>query len=248
MSEPAPAEPAIVLIRPQLGENIGMVARAMWNFGLSDLRLVEPRDGWPNPMAGPAASGADIVLERTRLFDSFEAAVADCNRVYVTAMILRRMLKNVATPKGAVTEILTLAAKGGRAALVFGPERTGLETEDVAKGDVVVPIPTNPEFGSLNLAQAVLVLAYEWFSQQDQTPPVRLEGDYDGPAPRASLDNLIDYVDSALTARKYYHPSHRTATMRRTLRNIFERPGFTDQEVRSLRGIFRTLIDPPKLR
>jgi tRNA/rRNA methyltransferase len=245
MSEAADTlHPAIVLIEPQLGENIGMVARAMWNFGLTDLRLVNPRDGWPNPAAGPAASGADIVLDRARVYDSFAAAVADCNRVYVTAMVLRRMIKNVATPAGAVTEMLALAAQGARSALVFGPERTGLSTDDVARGEVLITIPTNPAFGSLNLAQAVIVILYEWYSQRDTTPPMRLDGDYDGPAPRASLDGLIDYVIGELDKRGYFYPNHRSASMQRTLRNIFERPGFTDQEVRTLRGALRNLVIP----
>lgn len=234
-------QPVIVLVRPQLGENIGMVARAMWNFGLSELRLVEPRDGWPNPAAGPAASGADIVLDNAKLYDTLEDAVADCNRVYATAMTLRRMIKETATPAGAVEQINQLASIGGRSAIVFGPERTGLTTEEVAKGDVLISIPTNPEFGSLNLAQAVIVIAYEWFKQQDQTPPVRLEGDYEGPATREALDGLISHLIDLLEPRGYFHPDHRTDSMKRTLRNIFERPGFTGQEVRTLRGVVRCL-------
>lgn len=234
-------QPVIVLVRPQLGENIGMVARAMWNFGLSELRIVEPRDGWPNPAAGPAASGADNVLDGAQIFDSLSAAVADCNRVYTTAKILRRMIKETVTPAGAVEQMQELAAKGGRAAIVFGPERTGLSTEEVAFGDALISIPTNPEFGSLNLAQAVIVVGYEWFKGQDSTPPVRLEGDYEGPATREALDGLIDHVNDLLEPRGYFHPDHRTESMKRTLRNIFERPGFTGQEVRTLRGMVRCL-------
>lgn len=234
-------QPVIVLVRPQLGENIGMVARAMWNFGLCHLRLVEPRDGWPNPAAGPAASGADVVLDKAELFDTLEAAVADCNRVYATAMTLRRMIKETTTPGGAVEQMNQLAAQGGRSAIVFGPERTGLTTEEVAMGDVLISIPTNPEFGSLNLAQAVIVLAYEWHRQQDTTPPVRLEGDYEGPATRETLDGLINHLNDLLEPRGYFHPDHRTESMKRTLRNIFERPGFTGQEVRTLRGVMRCL-------
>lgn len=234
-------QPIIVLVRPQLGENIGMVARAMWNFGMSELRLVEPRDGWPNPAAGPAASGADIVLDKAEVFDSVQAAVADCNRVYATAMTLRRMIKETVTPAGAVEQIRELSAHGGRAAILFGPERTGLTTEEVAMGDVLISIPTNPEFGSLNLAQAVVVVAYEWFKQQDNTPPVRLEGDWEGPATREALDGLIEHLNELLEPRGYFHPDHRTESMKRTLRNIFERPGFTAQEVRTLRGVVRAL-------
>ena len=149
--------PAIVLVRPQLGENIGKAARAMLNFGLTDLRLVSPRDGWPNPAAGPAASGADIVLKKARLFDSVADAVADCAFVYATTVRKRGLVTPIVTPEQAAQE---LHAQAGPSAILFGAERSGLETEDVAVAQKIITVPINPEFGSLNLAQAVMVVAY----------------------------------------------------------------------------------------
>src|SRR5258706_470243 len=156
---PDPDPPIIVLVRPQLGENIGKTARAMLNFGLTELRLVAPRDGWPNPAAGPAASGADVVLAQAMVFDDLAAAVADCRRVYATTVRKRGLTKPIVTPETAAAEIRGLP---GRAAVVFGPERSGLETEDVALAQSILTVPVNPDFGSLNLAQAVILLAYEW--------------------------------------------------------------------------------------
>src|SRR5262245_22182827 len=151
--------PVIVLVRPQLGENIGKAARAMLNFGLTEMRLVSPRDGWPNPQAGPAASGADVVLERAQVFDSLAEAVADCAHVYATTVRKRGITKPVMTPEEAAREI---HATQGRSAILFGPERAGLETDDVAVARAIVTVPINPAFGSLNLAQAVILVAYEW--------------------------------------------------------------------------------------
>jgi tRNA/rRNA methyltransferase len=151
--------PVIVLVRPQLGENIGKAARAMLNFGLTEMRLVAPRDGWPNPSAGPAASGADIVLEQAQVFDSVADAVADCGQVYATTVRKRGVTKPVVTPEEAAREIRSAP---GRSAILFGPERSGLDTDDVALARTIITVPINPEFGSLNLAQAVILVAYEW--------------------------------------------------------------------------------------
>src|SRR5689334_19608180 len=151
--------PAIVLVRPQLGENIGKAARAMLNFGLTDLRLVSPRDGWPNPSAGPAASGADLVLERARVFDSVAGAVADCPHVYATTVRKRGLVIPVVTPEEAGRAV---HQADGLSAFLFGAERSGLETEEVALAGRIVTVPVNPDFRSLNLAQAVILVAYEW--------------------------------------------------------------------------------------
>lgn len=151
--------PVIVLVRPQLGENIGKAARAMLNFGLTEMRLVSPRDGWPNPDAGPAAAGADIVLEKAQVFETLADAVADCPHVYATTVRKRGVTKPVVTPEEAAREIRNAE---GRSAFVFGPERSGLETDDVALARKILTVPINPEFGSLNLAQAVILCAYEW--------------------------------------------------------------------------------------
>ncbi len=160
MSTAETDKPIIVLVRPQLGENIGKAARAMLNFGLVELRLVEPRDGWPNPSAGPAAAGADIVLEKAQVYATTAEAVADCAHVYATTVRKRGVTKPVLTPEESARE---MAGNSGRSAVLFGPERSGLETEDVALARAIVTVPINPEFGSLNLAQAV-ILCHKYFS------------------------------------------------------------------------------------
>lgn len=245
LSRTALMKPAFILVRPQLGENIGMVARAMWNFGLDDLRLVAPRDGWPNPAAGPAASGADRLLDEARVFPDLPSAIADCHRVYATTVRPRGMMKETVTARFAAVQSHELDAQGLRAAYLFGPERAGLETEDVAHADQILTIPVNPDFSSLNLAQAAVLCAYEWFQHVDETPDAILGGDHGGPASREALDGLVGHLDAELTARNYFRPSHRAAVMRQTLRGMLQRPGFTEQEVRTLRGVVRALCQLP---
>ena len=234
-----PFHPAIVLVRPQLAENIGKAARAMLNFGLTDLRLVAPRDGWPNPAAGPAASGADVVLAEARLFDTVADAIADCTHVYATTVRKRGVTKPVVGPDAAAA---AMRAEPGRSAVLFGPERSGLETDDVAVARTILTVPINPEFGSLNLAQAVILVAYEWSRGQAlaQPPATAL----DPPAPQAELDGMIAQLDGMLAQAGYFYPPDRVATTRRTLRTILTRPGFTAQEVRTLRGMLSTLARP----
>jgi tRNA/rRNA methyltransferase len=230
------AQPAIVLVRPQLGENIGKAARAMLNFGLSDLRLVAPRDGWPNPDAGPAASGADIVLEKARVYATMAEAVADCAFVYATTVRKRGLTKQVVGPEAAASDS---RARSGRSAIVFGPERSGLETDEVAAAQAILTVPVNPEFGSLNLAQAVILFAYEWSKAaagEDQH-----FDNYEGPAPQADLEGLIGQIDAALDAAGYFRVASRAPASRRTLRNLLTRPGYSAKEVRTLRGIIRAL-------
>ncbi len=238
MSGPAPA---VILVRPQLGVNIGACARAMLNFGLTDLRLVAPRDGWPNADAGPAASGADIVLEQAQVFDSVAAACAGLSLVFATTVRNRELTRRVVTPLQAASEFHGLPQQGG---LMFGPERTGLETEDLAVAHAIVTIPVNPAFGSLNLAQAVLVTAYEWARQgSDQADAVLVN--HDGPAPHEELEGLIAAVDEQLARNGYYNPvPGRAAAARLTMRNLFTRPEFSAGEVRTLRGIVRGLSKP----
>ncbi|MGQ0558367.1 MAG: RNA methyltransferase [Sphingosinicella sp.] len=234
--------PAIVLVRPQLGENIGKAARAMLNFGLTDLRLVAPRDGWPNPAAGPAAAGADFVLERARIFDSAAAAVADCPFVYATTARKRGLTIPLLTPEQAAKQI---AANEGPSALLFGGERSGLETEDAALASRIVTFPANPEFNSLNLAQAVIILAYEHWKAS--TAPAASEPG-EPRAPQAELDGLIGQLDEALVAAGYFHPPDRTPATRRTIRTILTRPGWSSREIQALRGIVRALTEPPRRR
>jgi len=231
--------PLIVLVRPQLGENIGKAARAMLNFGLTELRLVRPRDGWPNPAAGPAASGADIVLEQAQVFESVADAIADCAHVYATTVRRRGLVKPVVTPEEAARAI---HADPGRSALLFGPERSGLETEDVAVARTIVTVPINPAFGSLNLAQAVILCAYEWSKGQALAQPPSIEAA--PPADQAELDGLIDHLDRMLDAAGYFFPPDRVPATRRTLRSVLSKPGWNAQEVRTLRGILSALEKP----
>ena len=232
--------PAIVLVRPQLGENIGKAARAMLNFGLTDLRLVSPRDGWPNPAAGPAASGADIVLKKARLFDSVADAVADCAFVYATTVRKRGLVTPIATPEQAAQE---LHAQAGPSAILFGAERSGLETEDVAVAQKIITVPINPEFGSLNLAQAVMVVAYEWSKHEALAMPT--EGEPAEPrATQAQLEGLIGQFDEALDQSGYYFPPDRTPATKLTLRTILTKASWSNREVQALRGMLRALTNP----
>ena len=231
--------PAIVLVRPQLGENIGKAARAMLNFGLTDLRLVAPRDGWPNPDAGPSASGADEVLTNARVFATVQEAIADCHHVYATTVRKRDLWKPVVTPEAAAGE---LRARGDlQQAILFGAERSGLETDEVAIAHAILTVPVNPAFTSLNLAQAVLLVAYEWHKAADATPASVT--DYDPPADHATLEGLITQVDDALEAANYYSVPARVATAKRTLRNLLTRPGYNAHEVRTLRGMMHAIIE-----
>jgi len=229
----------MVLVRPQLGENIGKAARAMLNFGLTELRLVDPRDGWPNPSAGPAASGADIVLERAQIFASVAAAVADCGQVYATTVRKRGITKPVVTPEVAAREI---HAAPTRAAILFGPERAGLETDDVALARTIITVPINPEFGSLNLAQAVILVAYEWSKGVALASPPLV--DLPEPAPQDELEGMITQLDGMLEEAGYFFPPDRTAVTKRTLRTLLTKPGWSMQEVRTVRGVLSTLDRP----
>jgi tRNA/rRNA methyltransferase len=239
-----PPAPAIVLVRPQLGENIGKAARAMLNFGLTDLRLVTPRDGWPNPSAGPAASGADVVLDRARVFNSVAEAVADCPFVYATTVRKRGLVVPVVSPEEAALEI---RRQREPSAILFGAERSGLETEEVAIAAKIVTVPVNPEFRSLNLAQAVILLAYEWSKGADLAVPTQA----DEAEPRAEhehLEGLIQQLYAALEAADYFHPPDRTPATKNTIRTILTKGGWSTREVQAMRGIVRALSQPRKKR
>ncbi|MCB2079321.1 MAG: TrmJ/YjtD family RNA methyltransferase [Novosphingobium sp.] len=237
----AAGAPVIVLVRPQLGENIGKAARAMLNFGLTEMRLVAPRDGWPNPSAGPAASGADVVLERATVHETLAEAVADCPHVYATTVRKRGVTKPVVTPEQAAEAIHSDA---GRSAIVFGPERSGLETDDVALARAILTVPINPEFGSLNLAQAVILCAYEWSKTQALKMPTVEETL--PPAPQEELEGLIGHFDRMLDAKGYFFPESRAAATRRTLRTMLTKPAWNHLEVRTMRGVLSALEKPPR--
>jgi tRNA/rRNA methyltransferase len=228
--------PIIVLVRPQLGENIGKAARAMLNFGLTEMRLVAPRDGWPNPSAGPAASGADEVLAGARVYDSTAEAVVDCAHVYATTVRKRGVTKSVLTPEAAATEI---SGQPGRSAILFGAERSGLETDDVALARAIVTVPINPEFSSLNLAQAVILVAYEWSKTRALVQPTLTEEL--PPAPQDELEGPIAHFEELLEPKGYFRPPTRAAATRRTLRGVLTKPGWNHLEVRTLRGVLSAL-------
>lgn len=231
--------PAIVLVRPQLGENIGKAARAMLNFGLVEMRLVAPRDGWPNPAAGPAASGADIVLAGAKLYETVADAVADCQHVYATTVRKRGVTKPVVTPEIAAREIRSTP---GKSAILFGPERSGLETDDVALARTIITVPINPEFGSLNLAQAVILCAYEWSKGEMLASPPSV--DIDPPAPQQELDGMIGQLEKMLDGAGYFFPPDRIPSTKRTLRTLLTKPGWNSNEVRTLRGVLTSLANP----
>jgi tRNA/rRNA methyltransferase len=239
----AATKPIIVLVRPQLGQNIGKAARAMLNFGLTELRLVAPRDGWPNPDAGPSASGADIVLERAQVFATVQEAIADCSVVFASTVRRRDLVMPVLGPEKMADEI---AAAPERGAILFGPERSGLQTDEVALAKAIVTVPINPEFASLNLAQAVILLAYEWSKRSALAqPPAK---DLEPPAPHGELEGLMQQLDEALTAKGYYHPPSRTEATKNTIRTIFTKTGWSSREVKAVRGIVRALVNPPRQR
>ncbi|HEY6047782.1 MAG TPA: RNA methyltransferase [Sphingomicrobium sp.] len=235
--------PVIVLVRPQLGQNIGKAARAMLNFGLTEMRLVSPRDGWPNPDAGPAASGADVVLERAEVFDTVEAAIADCAQVFASTVRRRDLIMPVLGPEQMAEQI---SASQERSAILFGPERSGLETEEVALANAIVTVPINPDFASLNLAQAVILLAYEWSKRSELAVPPAKEPE--PPAPHREVEGLIGQLNQELDKKGYFHPPSRTQATKNTLRTIFTKTGWSSREVKAVRGVIRALVNPPRQR
>ena len=233
--------PAIVLVHSQLGDNIGAAARAMLNFGLSDLRLVAPRDGWPNDKAVAAASGADVVIEAARVFPSTRAAVEDLHFVYAMTARQRDLRKDVVTPHHAAADIHARIATGVRCGVMFGPERAGLENDDLSFADRIINVPTNPEFSSLNLAQAVLLFGYEYFGSIDQTPSLQHSDGDSYPATKTELAHLFDHLEDELNNSGFLFPPEKTPTMVRNIRALLQRARLTEQEVRTLRGVVSSL-------
>ncbi len=242
--DPPVLPPAIVLVAPQLGENIGMVARAMLNCGLDDLRLVRPREGWPNAKAVAAAAGADRVLDGARLFETLAGAIADLRCVYATTARTRDMTKPQLTPRAAAAAVHEAAAVGARSGIVFGREATGLNNDDVALADALITVPLNPGFTSLNLAMAVLLVGYEW---RMAALPVAEEAGLcmpaeTRPATKAELLGLFTQLEGELDRCGFLRLSEKRPIMVRNLRNIFGRAGLTEQEVRTLRGVITCLV------
>ncbi|MEO1249802.1 MAG: RNA methyltransferase [Pseudomonadota bacterium] len=235
--------PAIVLIAPQLGENIGACARAMLNCGLDDLRLVRPRDGWPDIKAERAASGADAVLKKVRLFDTTEAAIEDLSRVYATTARQRYMIKPEMAPREAISDMVAYKADGAGVGVLFGGERSGMDNDDVALADIVVTAPLNPAFSSLNLAQAVLLIAYEWRMAHLGEAPTKLSGKAGEQATRAVLHNFFEHLEGALEKAHFFTAPDKKPSMIRNIRNLLHRAALREQEVKMLHGIVTALSD-----
>ncbi len=239
--------PAIILVEPQLGENIGMVARAMANFGLAELRLVNPRDGWPSEKARAAASKADHVIDATKVYETLEDAVRDLNFVYATTARERYGFKPVRAP---VTATETLRAKfktGERTGIMFGRERWGLTNEEVALADEIVTFPVNPAFASLNIAQAVLLMSYEWMkSGMEDLAETAFQSVQQRPSTKEQVFGLFDQIEEALDARAYFHPAEKKPKMVDNLRAVLSRRGFTEQEISVFRGVIKSLDAFPR--
>jgi tRNA/rRNA methyltransferase len=240
--------PAVILVRPQLGENIGMVARAMKNCGLGQLRLVAPRDGWPNEAAEAPASGALSILRSAKIYATLQEAVADCKRVYATTARPRGMIKQVMVPRSAAAQLRAEEAAGLKCALVFGPERTGLENEELALADVVVEVPLNPAFCSLNLAQAVLLCGYEWYQAADETPESRRETGGTPPADHGEQEAFFERLVAELDQVKFFWPENKRPGMLRNLRSLVGRLEPTQQDIRTLHGVVSALIEARRRR
>lgn len=234
--------PIIILCEPQLGQNIGMVARAMANFGLFELRLVNPRDGWPNEYATKAASGANYVIEETRVFETVEGAISDLSFVLATTARPRDMIKVVRGPQEAALDLRKRFTKGERTGILFGRERWGLNNDEIALADEIVTFPVNPAFASLNIAQATLLMSYEWMKASELNPVDKVFGEDSEPmADKKQLVGLMDHLESSLDEAGYFYPPARRTIMAQTVRNIFTHMKLKEQEVQTLRGVVAAL-------
>jgi tRNA/rRNA methyltransferase len=236
--------PAIILVEPQLGENIGTAARAMMNCALDDLRLVRPRDGWPSERAVAAASGADAVLDKARLYPSIAAAIADLVHVYAATARDRGMVRREVTPRQAAGEMRARIAADEPCGVLFGPERTGLLNDDLTLADTVLTVPLNPGFLSLNLAQAVLLVGYEWFTAAAEAPAETLHTGLSRPATKAELVNFFAHLEEALEKNGFLRNRESRPSMVRNLRSLFQRAQCTEQELRTLHGVVTAFAGP----
>jgi tRNA/rRNA methyltransferase len=246
-------KPSIILVEPQLPDNIGMVARAMANFGLEELRLVNPRDAWPNERARIAASGATFVIDEAQAYPTFEAALGDLTWVAATTARQRDLAKPVMTPAEAMAEARRRIVNGERAGIVFGRERNGLETSEVANADAIIMIPVDNRFASLNLAQAVLLLGYEWMkldpaaslgrvTTYESAREVGVHGRGFSPADKAQLIGFFEHLEKELDHSGFFNPPEKRPTMVQNLRSMFTRLSPSEQEVRTLRGLVKALV------
>ncbi|MEM7242196.1 MAG: RNA methyltransferase [Pseudomonadota bacterium] len=233
--------PTIILVGPQMGENIGASARAIWNFGLDRMRLVNPRDGWPNPAAQATASGAAAVMDNVQIFDTTADAISDLTYVFATTARNRDLTQRVVTPERAMQESLDLIARGEKVGILFGPERAGLDNDDIVLADALISIPVNPAFASLNLSQSVLLLAYEWMRQSAEAPAEEMQMAGTEFAEKIEIQKLVERLERDLDARGFFFPTDKAQSMKQTLRNMFSRLPMTQADIRTLHGIFRNL-------
>jgi tRNA/rRNA methyltransferase len=236
-----PVLPVFVLVRPQMGENIGAAARAMLNFGLDRMRLVDPRDGWPSPRAVAMASGAGRVLDGAQVYASLPQAIGDCDYVYATTARGRELTKPVLTPEFAMADARARTHAGQRVAVLFGPERAGLENDDVTRANAIITVPVNPEFPSLNLAQCALLLGYEWRRQTDPAPGLVQNMARTQWANAAEVEALGDHFESRLSDAGFFYPPEKVAGMKEGLRNMWTRLNLTRAEVQTLHGMLRQI-------
>ncbi|MGE5259278.1 MAG: RNA methyltransferase [Actinomycetota bacterium] len=251
--EKSRAGPAIVLVKPQLGENIGFAARAMANFGLADLRLVAPRDGWPNEKAHAAAAGASYLVEGAQVYATTEGAIAELNYVLAATARPREMVKPVLSPESAARELRERGRRGELTGVMFGPERSGLDNDTIALADAILTAPVNPDFASLSLPQAVLLFGYEWLKGESAALSLGRVTEFDGPivegvtfqdtrpATREELFALFEHLESELDRTGFLYPPEKRASMVRSIRNMFHRMSATEQDVRTWRGIVAAL-------
>ena len=235
-------QPAFVLVRPQMGENIGAASRAMWNFGLDRMRLVAPRDGWPNPAAVAMSSGAGRLLDDARLFDTTDQAVDDCAYVFATTARSRGLTKPVVSPERAMTMAAEKIAAGQRVAVLFGPERAGLENDDIARANAIISVQVNPEFASLNLAQCVLLTAYEWRRASTEITHERTELAGADWAEHIEIEKLAEHYETRLDEAGVFFPDTKAEGMKIVLRNLWSRMPLTRSDVQMLHGILRQMV------
>lgn len=236
-------QPAFILVRPQMGENIGAAARAMLNFGLTHMRLVDPRDGWPNQRAVAMASGAaGKVLDYAGLFADLPGAIADCAYVFATTARDRDLTKPVMTPERAMEHARALCASGQKVAILFGPERAGLENDDLVRANAIISIPVNPDFASLNLGQAVLLCAYEWLRQGSDTAPEVVAMGRTEWAENIEVQKLGDHFEDRLDEAGFFFPPDKAPNMKLNLRNLWSRMALTRADVQMLHGALRQIV------
>ncbi len=237
-----PTAPSFVLVRPQMGENIGAAARAMLNFGLENMRIVAPRDGWPNPAAVAMASGAGRVLDGAVVSPDLPDALGDCSFVFATTARDRDLTKPVYTPEAAMQLAAEKIANGERVAVLFGPERAGLENDDISRANAIVSVPTNPDFASLNLAQCVLLMGYEWMRLQSDQAPVDAALAGTQWAEHAEIEHLAKHYEDRMEEAGFFYPEHKAASMKTNLRNMWSRLPLTRADVQILHGTLRQMV------